>query len=280
MTTKRRRKGQRKEVRIINNEWVDNNCTNVTERDMGMLKLLAKFPILNSEHLRILTPRTDDHKAFYELSQGTKRCNERIRILYDLHCVNKWTPRLPIGHGTSKQYVALDRAGIKLLNLERRARNEIPQDWKHQSLIMDVYCQHVEAERNKKWENRYLEREEKQVSSFLIPDLVSVLKRDNKGAAFFIEVDRSEKKESMEKDKLKTYYEWYLSKSWVQERWAVVLPKPIFPTVVYLFDEEKKGWKRRSTILHQTAYHIGLKAEFMGLSEWEHYIETKLKART
>src|SRR5690606_17928518 len=102
---------------------------------------------LNSEQIMLLTKAGGGERPFHELSQGQKRCNERLRILYDLHCINKWSPRLAIGEGTSKQYVALDRAGCKLLGIERRIRQEIPQDWRHRSLIMDVYIEMVLKER-------------------------------------------------------------------------------------------------------------------------------------
>jgi hypothetical protein len=276
MVKKRRRRDERNPVRIINDEWVENNCGNVTERDKNMLRLLERFPLMNSEHLMQLTSGGGGQKPFYELSQGKKRCNERIRILYDLHCINKWSPRLPIGEGTSKQYVALDRAGCKLLNIERRVRSEIPQDWKHQSLILDTYTRLVVGERESAWELEYLETEERQKTYPIIPDLTVVLRNKRKGAAFFIEVDRSEKKESVEKEKLKRYREWQLSRTWGTEKWRRKLPRPIFPTVLYAFDEGKSEWKRRATVLRKEANALGLQAEFMGIKEVYYFLKSIL----
>lgn len=272
----RRRRDERKFVRIINQEWVENNCTNVTERDIHMLRLLHRFPLLNSDHLMKLTPGGEGYKPFYELSQGQKRCNERLRILYDLHCINKWSPRLPIGEGTSKQYVALDRAGCKLLQVERRIRHDLPQDWRHRSLIMDVYTESIIGERESKWSIEYLSVEERQTSYPLIPDLTAVLKHDHRGAALFIEVDRSEKKESVEREKLRHYKDWQLTRSWVNEPWAKCLPRPIFPTILYLFDETKPGWKRRSTVLEKEAHHIGLISQFMGITKLSDFLTSTL----
>ena len=274
---KRRRRDEREPVRVITQEWVENNCTNITPRDMEMLKLLAKFPLLSSEHLRILTPGAGGQKPFYELSQGQKRCNERIRVLYDLHCVNKWSPRLPIGEGTSKQYVALDRAGCKLLNIERRVRNEIPQDWRHKSMVMDVYCELVVGEREGKWEIKFLEYEPKQISNAIKPDVAAIIRKGKRGVFLFIEVDRSEKKESVEKQKLRSYRDWQLSQTWMTESWASLLPRPIFPVILYLFDESKKGWKRRAISLYKEAERIGLYAGFIGYSEFPHYLNKMLE---
>ena len=147
---KRKRKDERQEIKAITSQWVEEHCMFLTERDKKMLELLVKFPLLNSEHLYYLTPSTSNEKAFYELKQGRKRCNERIRVLFELHCVNKWVPRLPIGEGTSKQYVAIDRAGCKLLGIDKKVRQTIPQNWKHQSMAMDLYCQYVIRHREKK----------------------------------------------------------------------------------------------------------------------------------
>lgn len=269
----RRGRSERVHVERITEEWVENNCTNVTERDMEMLRLLSKFSIMSSEHLYYLTPGTQQAAPFYTLFQGRKRCNERIRQLFDLHCVNKASPKLPQGEGTSPQYIWLDRAGIKLLDLNRRAKNEIPQDYKHQSLILDTYCELVIAERCQRWSIIHLEVEEKQETWRLIPDLHAILRFGQKGGLFFIEVDRSEKKEADEKQKLHAYKDWQLSGIWKNEPWQKKLPHPSFPRIVYLFDETKRHWKKRAHSLATYANEIGLKADFMGWSEFNHYCE-------
>lgn len=270
----RRRRNEREEVRIINQEWVENNCTNVTVRDREMLRLLIRFPLLNSEHLYYLTPGVDGYKPFYELSQGQKRCNDRIRALYDMHCVNKESPRVPIGEGTSKQYVWIDRAGIKLLGLDRRARHDLPFDYKHTSLVMDTYCFLVAQQQQGTLELRYHETEQKQSTSDIIPDIVSVFKYRElaQGKALFIEVDRSQKKEADEKDKLERYRGWQLSESWRQEPWCAHQPRPFFPTIVYLFDEHVPRWRQRMIRLEKHAKKIGLQADFLPLSEFHEYI--------
>ena len=261
---KRKRKDERQEIKVITSQWVEENCMFLTERDKKMLELLAQFPLLNSEHLYYLTPPTSNEKAFYELKQGRKRCNERIRVLFELHCVNKWVPRLPIGEGTSKQYVAIDRAGCKLLGIEKKTRQSIPQNWKHQSMAMDLYCQYVIHHREGKKYVYALEREYKCQTSNLIPDLSVLYKQGGKGYFFFIEIDRCEKKESAEKIKLKTYQNWRTSQAWLAEPWNKILPQPAFPLIVYLFDERKKEWKRRAKALERYAQQIQLPARFVG----------------
>src|SRR5205085_11124417 len=121
---------------------------------------------------------------------------ERIRALYDMHCVNKAAPKLPLGEGTSKQYIWLDRAGLKLLDQERRARNELPQDYKHKALTLDIYCELHEGEREGLWSLRYIQVEKAYANGKIIPDLLAVVKftGSNRGAILAIEVDRSEKK--------------------------------------------------------------------------------------
>jgi hypothetical protein len=273
----RRRRDEREPVGIVTQEWVENNSTRLTERDVEILKLLKRFPLLNSEQLLTLTPGAGIYRPFYESNNGQKRLNARLRMLFDLHFINKWSPRLAIGEGTSKQFAALDRAGIKYLNLERRIRYDIPQNWRHQSMVMDLYCAVIKGNRRGDWESKYLEPERKQASTSLIPDLIAIIKKDGKGVAFFIEVDRSEKRESDEKKKLRQYRDWYLSKTWVEEQWAKVTPKPFFPVVLYLFDETKPRWRRRASTLKKEAKELGLKSVFIGYHEFEDYLEEQLE---
>lgn len=277
MNQQRRRRNERNPVRIITNEWVENNCVNVMPRDMEMLKLLTRFPLMNSEHLYLLTPGAGGQPPFYTLNTGRKRCNERIRALYDMHAINKVSPQLPVGEGTSKQYVWLDRAGVKLLNIERRIRHELPQDYKHQSLVLDTYCALVVGHREKDWQAKHLVTEVGYQSSGLIPDLTAILRRENKGTILFIEVDRSEKKESVEKAKLLKYKEWELSRNWVAEPWNQHLPKPYFPTVVYLFDESRPRWKRRLGVLQKYSEQIGLRSVFLGITNFRSYLIAALR---
>lgn len=274
--TKRKRRYGREEVKVITNEWVENNCVYVTPRDLEMLKLLGRFPILSSSQLYLLTPGAGGQKAFYEISQGQKRCNDRIRVLYDMHCVNKAAPKLPMGEGTSKQYVWIDRAGIKLLNQERRAKNELPQDYKHRSLITDVYCDFVLGQRTGQWDVRYLQTEQPCANKTIIPDLMAIIKFTGvpRGAVLAIEVDRSEKKDSVEKVKLQAYRQWELSRSWISEPFVAKLPSPLFPQIIYLFDEAQSRWKRRRNVLENEAKRINLNARFMGLSEFGSYLNS------
>lgn len=270
----RRGRTEREDIRIITNEWVEANCVDLTTRDKQMLKLLSSFSVMNSYHLHILVEGSSTHLPFYLLRQGQKRCNERIRVLYDKHCINKASPRLAIGEGTSKQYVWLDRAGLKLLGIDRRVRYELPQDYKHQSLILDVYVYLIQEERKKRWDLIYLQTEDEQDGGSLRPDLTCLLKfKDiNRGAVFFIEVDRSEKKFTLEKKKIQDYRRWQLGGTWLKEDWAERLPQPVFPHVLYLFDETRPQWKRRATLLAQVAQRERLKAQFMGLSEFDAYL--------
>lgn len=266
----RLRKGrhEREEVGMITQEWVEMNCARITERDKEILKLLATYSVMSSRHLYTLTPGAGGEKAFSSIKRGQQRVNDRIRILFDLHCVNKHSPLLPPGQGTSVQYVWLDRAGAKLLGIENfRRRKSLPQDYLHTSGVLDVVCDFVQMERDGLLEIKYQSIEQKQETWPLIPDAGYIIRRNGKGYIFFVEVDRSEKKEKDEVEKIESYRDWQLSNQWLQESWATVMPVPRFPRVIYAFEESKSKWKGRATRLQKAADKCGLKFTACGLSQ-------------
>lgn len=270
----RRSRNHREEVSVITNEWVEMNCARVTERDMEILKLLEQFSIMSSRHIYQLTPPTKRNQAFYHINHGQQRCNDRLRILFDLHCINKQSPLLPAGSGTSIQYVWLDRAGAKLLGIENfRRRKTLPQDYLHTARVLDVYCMVKEMEREGLLEVKHEEVEAKQKSWPLIPDLLYILRIQQKGYIHLIEVDRCEKKEKEEIEKIQSYRDWQLSNQWLNEPWAKIMPVPRFPRIIYAFDEDKAKWKGRAKRFQAYADKCGLRFSTCGLSELSNIIK-------
>lgn len=63
-------------------------------------------------------------------SKAQDLCNRRLRLLYDLHCINRYFP--PTTEGSTLQHVTLDRAGAKVLGLEQWNRIEaLPITYRH-----------------------------------------------------------------------------------------------------------------------------------------------------
>lgn len=269
----RRSRNAREEVGIITNEWVEQHCVRVTARDREILKLLQRFPIMSSRHIYQLTPGAGKEKAFHEINNGQQRCNDRLRVLFDLHCVNKQSPLLAPGAGTSVQYAWLDRAGAKLLGIEGfRRRKTLPQDYLHSARVLDAYCFLKEMERSGELEIKYEATEANQKTWPLIPDLLYVLRIGKRGYTYLIEVDRSEKKEKEELEKIQSYRDWQLSNQWLQEDWAQIMPVPRFPRIIYAFDEEKSKWKGRAKRFQTFADTCGLRFSTCGLSQLQDLI--------
>lgn len=270
----RRSRHARQEVGAITNEWVELNCARVTDRDKEMLKLLKKYHVMSSKHLYMLTPGAGGYAPFWAGSKGQQRCNDRIRILYDLHCVNKFSPLLPPGAGTSVQYVWLDRAGAKLLGAQSfRRRTTIPMDYLHTAAILDLYCELLALERQQLIEIKYIDIEQQNKTWLLIPDMLFIIRTKGKGYISLIEVDRCEKKEKDELEKIRSYADWKLSNQWLKEDWAQVMPQPRFPRVIYLFDESKPRWKARAKRFQDEADKYNLKFTASGLSRFVEMIK-------
>gem|GEM_PF-5103814 len=69
--------------------------------------------------------------------QAKDLCNRRLRILYDLHCIDKFYPPAPIGEGSMPAHIVLDYAGAKALDIDLVKIRELPLTFKHHTLVAE-----------------------------------------------------------------------------------------------------------------------------------------------
>ena len=69
-----------------------------------------------------------------------KQANRRLRVLYDLHCIDRFFP--PVDKGSSKQHIVLDYAGARALELENFYKiNDLPLTYYHTTLVAEFRLQ-------------------------------------------------------------------------------------------------------------------------------------------
>lgn len=255
----RRGRSQRTIEKTISMEWVEENRHMLTPRDMAMLQLLTEFPVMTVEHLIQLTPETYNHNKsvilpFHKTNNAHRLCRDRIRKLYDLHFVNKYSPRLPHGEGTAPQYIWLDRAGYRLLGIKGNPLKKLSAEYNHHAQILDVYCLFKRLEREDVIQVDYITScyTTRPETVNIIPDLIVCFKKGSYGYKYLIEVDTGEKKETDETKKLMKYRDWELSSQWIKEDWADVYRKR-FPIVMYICSGDPTRVKRRMTVLSKAA---------------------------
>lgn len=266
---------QRQEIATINKEWVNRHSHILTPRDVAMLDLLRQFPVMTTDHLYHLTPPTilkngQVIKPFFESKRGKQLCRDRIRVLFDYHFVNKAAPRLPIGEGTSVQYVWLDRAGYKHLDEDGRPPKTLSAEYQHHAHILNVYCTLVGLERQGIISIDHLSAcyAYKPKTASIEPDLVVAFQKDGFGYKYLIEVDCCEKKESEELVKLEKYRDWELGSQWINEPWAAIYRRK-FPRVIYLFAGPPKKVTRRIGVFRERAHEVECKGDFLKLEDFE-----------
>lgn len=274
----RRGRSQRGDVATINKEWMMQHSHILTPRDVAMLTLLRTFPVMTIRHLWQLTPVTflkggRRLSSFYECAKGEQLCRDRVRRLYDYHFVNKFSPRLPLGEGTSVQYIWLDRAGYRFFEMDGRPPKTLSIEYLHHTQILDRYCTLTILERTGVIKMDFLHTcyTAKPVSGNIEPDLIVAFQKNGYGYKYLIEVDTGEKKESDELRKLERYRDWELSGIWIREEWAGIYKKR-FPTVMYIFSNDRKG-QRRMRIFEEKAKEIGLRGSFLIADTFQGKIE-------
>src|SRR5690625_140349 len=103
-------------------EWFQTYCEpRLTDRDRELLRFVY-------DH-RIVVPEQLARVFWSHCKDPVRMCVDRLRVLYDLHCIDRFYP--PVSSGTSPQHITLDRAGARVLAL--------PDDWKRTTRLPATY---------------------------------------------------------------------------------------------------------------------------------------------
>lgn len=245
------RKYYRPEVKQITKQWVRENCKNLTERDMGLLKVIHQHRIIRRDQLQVLYPEFP----------STDFLNKRLKMLYQKHLIDRIYPAVGLGKGSPKQHLCIDRAGAIVLEIEKFNKpiqtdadglKSLPLGWEHRMMVNDYKCAIVESCKKVgaqlkmcTIEKPYLFNDTK-----IIPDITCLIIHKGKGYTFFIEVDLGTEDTAYIKRKVDNYKDYYLSKRWHTEKWAQVFKTPTFPQV--LFFTENGRIKRKNSIEEYT----------------------------
>lgn len=231
---------------MVSKTWVEENSQNLTSRDEGLLKIIHQKRYLKRDQIEILYP----HFA------STNVLNRRLKTLFEKHFIDRFYPSVRTGEGSSQQYVCLDRAGAVLFDLGPfrkpirygpEGERYLPQDWRHHSLIIDAEC----AIR-KEFDVVLMEQEERRIfgrDRILIPDILTIVRVQNKGGAFFLEVDMGTEDIGIIREKVERYKQYYWSRAWMREKWVGLFKAPIFPSLIFLNNssEQRREAIRRCT---------------------------------
>lgn len=263
------RKYDRPEVKQVTKMWVKENCKNITDRDIGLLRLL-----LNNKR-RLL--RRDQLERLYPEFGSTAVLNRRLKTLYRMHVLDKIYPSVGLGEGSSQQYICLDRAGILLLGLEKYNKpittdlvgnRSLFLGWEHKVFINEYECMIREVVNNiggkvilYKVEEPYYYSDNR-----LIPDMFVFIMYGGKGYVFYIEVDLGTEDIPYIRDKLDKYKEYYMSRTWVKEKWTKAFSTPPFPRVLFITED---GRSKRVKTLRDHVEGGSIDFRFMYHSEFK-----------
>lgn len=258
MSTRRVRRWERQEIHQVTRQWVQENCQNVTARDLHLGKMLLKRRIMRRDQIQFL------HPGFRDLANPEVQVNRRLRVLYDCHFIDRAFPAIAPGTGSSQAVVALDRAGAIMLEapFKRVIRHQrdgkgniqriLPPDYRHTLAIHDFeisLLKHCFATGTEllRWRIEY-ENQRRFVFNgehVIRPDGFGIVRLPNgKGKAFFFEYDTGTEdyrcRNSFKRltAKLKAYAAYRDSGVWLQEDWGRMLKE--FPLLLFLTEDKKR----------------------------------------
>lgn len=258
MSERRLKRWERQEVHQVTRQWVQENCQNVTARDLHLGRMLLKRRIMRRDQVQVL------HPGFRDLANPEVQVNRRLRVLYDCHFIDRTFPQVAPGTGSSQAIVALDRAGAIMVGMpfKRVIRHQrdikgniqriLPLDYRHTLAIHDFeisLLQHCFATGTEllRWR---IEHENQRRFMFgqeyvIRPDGFGIVRLPNgKGKAFLFEYDTGTEDQRCRTTfkrltaKLKAYAAYRDSGVWLQEDWGRMLKE--FPPLIFLTEDKKR----------------------------------------
>lgn len=271
------RRYERPVIKQITKQWVKENCKNITDRDIGLLKTI------HDNKRKLL--RRDQIESLYPCFASTDRLNKRIKALFHMHVIDKIYPPVGIGEGTSKQHICLDRAGLILLDVDKynkpietdlQGNRSLHLGWEHKVMLNDYECsiRRIVAELGGEVLQYEVEEPHPYNDSKIIPDILCLIRCNGKGYIFFIEMDLGTEDVPYVKSKLDLYVDYYMSRAWVSKPWAKTFKTPTFPRVLF-FTEEGRG--KRKTALQDHTKESSIRFRFGSHSELEFILKDIMK---
>ena len=269
MGMQRKGRSERDTIGYLTEAKIQEMSKPLNQRDYEILNLLNRFTCMSSEQIYKLVPPVAGLSSFSELSTGVDRCNKRLRMLFDNYFINKSSPRLGNGEGTSKQYCWLDKAGKYIISGELNAKIKkiLPHDYLHYCAIVDTFIYLKQLNNIVPGAVRYFRNEVKQSTSLLIPDIVVALNLKNTPKVYFIEIDRGNNREAVEVKKIRNYADWKNSYVWKQEEWARLIENCPFPDMIYAVDDKMKYHNSRISRIKKATSGYNVNVAFTTFSE-------------
>jgi hypothetical protein len=197
-------------------------------------------------------------------SSWRNMATQRLRRLYDTHCIDRFFPYTPSLAGSSEQVCILDYAGARLLGKMKgytkfkwKKRSYIPQGYKHYLKILDFKALLFVLNRqigytsegtvgeiikfNTQVMKKYYYNADNQVKEGrIIPDAFCVYKYTGNGHLkfFYLECDNATEPIETLQQKLHNYRRYYASGEWRKEDWAKA--SKAFPAVLFIFHNQEQ----------------------------------------
>lgn len=228
----------------LTQEQVADYCAKLTSRDIAVLNAIKEYRYLNREQLSCIVNNFP--------SVGV--LNRRLRVLYERDFIDRYFPQVGVNQGSSQQYVSLSRTALLFFGVTNYNRpikyvdgeRYLPSNWRHHSAIIDVHCWLLSYAPilNYSVSFSYKEKSHLYKNTKIIPDLFTLIKREQVGHMFFFEVDNGTETLERVHRKLKNYANYRMSDDWRKTPWARMFTNFVFPKVILIVRNESSRANR------------------------------------
>jgi hypothetical protein len=198
--------------------------------DKNILRLIHKLKVCTSRQVSKIIFRDEKHPI--------KKCNNKLKKLYELGCIDRFFPA--VEKGSPQTHLVLAPIGAHLIEARKfRKIFSLNQNWRHQVFTNEVLAELSNKYEVTKWRGEL-------VVEWINNNKTQTIRSDafcgwedgfEKYAMF--EIDLSTEHMDELKSKVKQYHNYFNSTEFVKGHWQ---PKqPIIPFVIFVFEDKERA---------------------------------------
>ncbi|AEO93408.1 replication initiation by nicking [Bacillus phage G] len=221
-------------VKKSNAHYINELKLRLNDKDIKILKMINMNKIVTTSQIA---------KIFYPDSNSPDKSTlKTMKKLFSLGCVDRFSPRLSIGEGSSEYHYVLTRPGSKLLDIKLfRPIKKLNQKWRHTVAVSEVFSGLASKYEVLDWKQEIKLKYSVGSKEYEIrPDCFSYwLNNENDNYAFF-EIDLSTENQDVLNKKIDAYHNYFFNSSDFKCHDWQPFEAPVTIPIIFILNDRKR----------------------------------------
>lgn len=207
--------------------------TKTNETDIKILKLIHRMKIINSSQISKV--------VFKDTKYPTKYCNNHLKKLFELGCIDRFFPLTESGYPQS--HVVLAPIGAKIIQIDNFKKiTDLSMKWRHTVARSELFSNIFNKKVITEWKPELtLEWEERNNKNFIITDVFcGWISKDDEMFGMF-EIDLGTEKIKQLQSKIKNYHKYFNSSEFKKANWQPYEGLAVIPKIIFVLNDEQRA---------------------------------------